>query len=476
MQDGVASVRRLIASIDRKDGRLFFDQALPGTFDMVGAANGSKPIRVRRLALALSVNRNGRLIELFSNLDLPSTAEPERSPVNDRSEWIHVERLASPTVRPWPDPMCPLLRRGACVLEGGRDGIAMIDATDFTGDLTSPRRWGLRLFELDNEPAALAAPDAVIEPSPAISHAPLPEESPDPCAPCPPPPPPAPSPSPPAVESSPTFGPAEVFAIQIAMVEHCEQRGDRIAVIDPPLSRVDPDPYDLEALLGWRRRFDSSYATLYFPWLLLTDPLNAATGPLKAVPPSGAALGLFAATDADPGTQSAPANVALAWVAALPRAINSAEHEGLNPAGINCIRSFSGRGIRPFGARTLSSNADWALLNVRRLIIRLKRTLARSLQWAVFEPNNRDLTDMVFAVVEGLLETEWNERRLAGNSPEEAFYIRKIQSADIYDNGQFVLEIGVAPVTPAEFVVLRLSRTEDRLEIAELTDPSRAVS
>jgi hypothetical protein len=98
------------------------------------------------------------------------------------------------------------------------------------------------------------------------------------------------------------------------------------------------------------------------------------------------------------------------------------------------------------------------------------------MQWAVFEPNNRELVDTVFALVEGFLETEWSERRLNGTSPEEAFYVRQIQSQDIYDNGQFVLEIGVAPVLPAEFVVLRLSRNEDRLEIAELIDPAEMTS
>jgi hypothetical protein len=208
----------------------------------------------------------------------------------------------------------------------------------------------------------------------------------------------------------------------------------------------------------------------------LTDPLSGPQSLTRTVPPSGHAAGVFAATDLGPGTQSAPANVALAWTAALPRAVTSGEQEGLSPAGINCIRGFSGRGIRVWGARTLSSLADWQLLNVRRLMIRLKRVLSRSMQWAVFEPNNRDLVATVFALVEGFLETEWNERRLAGTSPEEAFYVRQIQSADIYDNGQFILEIGVAPVLPAEFVVLRLSRNEDRLEIAELTDPTELTS
>lgn len=476
LQDGVTPVRRLIASIDRKANRLTWDAALPPAFDRVGAANGTKPIRVRRRAFSLSISRRGRLLETFSDLDLPTIAEPDDSLVNLRSAWIRIRRLASLTSYPLPDPLSLLLHQGRCLLRGGRDGIAMLTATDFTGDATSPRRWGLRVFETEDEPAALAVPDAVIEPMPAIDHAPLPEPEPDPCDPCPKPPEPAPSPPPPVVEATPVFGPEDVFAIASAFVEHCEARGDRIAVLDPPLGRDRPDPYDLDALLAWRQRFDSSYAASYFPWLILTDPLSGPRSLTRTVPPSGHAAGAFAATDLGPGTQSAPANISLAWAAALPRAITTGEHEGLNPVGINCIRGFLGRGIRIYGARTLSSLTDWQLLNVRRLIIRLKRILARSMQWAVFEPNNNQLVDTAFAMVEGFLETEWSERRLAGTSPEEAFYVRQLQSQDIYDNGQFILEIGVAPVLPAEFVVLRLSRNEDRLEIAERTEPEELTS
>lgn len=474
VQDGATTVRRRILSVDIRERRLVWDAGLPTpAFDLAAAADGTKPIRVRRHVMALSVRLKGRLAETFSDLDLPTVADPDNSPVNARSKLIRLSRIAGPAYA-LPDPTLPFLRNGVCRLSGGRDGIAMLTPERIVGDPSEEKRHGIRVFEIVDEPAALAIPDAMIEPMPAIAYAPLPREEPDPCSLCPALPPVAELPPPPVVEATPDFSPDDIVFMQSGLVSHCEVRGDRVALLDVPRWRDRPDAYDLDALTAWRQRFDSSYAALYFPWIELTDPLTLPNGSPRAVPPCGHAAGGFALTDFARGTQAAPANLALQWAAALPRAIDAAEQEGLNPAGINCIRTFSGRGIRVYGARTVSSDPQWRFLNVRRLIIRLKRSLYRGLQWAVLEPNNQIFADAVITLVEGFLETEWDERRLAGRTADEAFYVRQIVTEGSYDRGEFILEIGVAPVIPAEFVVLRLSRTEDRLEIAEDTEEGMA--
>lgn len=468
VQVGAPLVRRRIAAVDVKTRRLFWDTDLAAPFDLAAAANGTNPIRVRRYVTSLSVRLKGKLAETFGDLDLPTLADPDASLVNEQSKLIRISRLGGSDYAQ-PDPTLPLQSNGLCTLSGGRDGIAMLSPDAIVGDLSLETRRGVRVFETVDEPATLAVPDFMIEPMPALMTAPPPKEEPDPCCLCPALPTP-PVPPPPMVEATPDFSLDDVLAMQSTLLAHCETRGDRIALIDVPRWRDRPDPYDVDATMAWRQRFDSSYAALYFPWIELTDPLTLPNGKPREVPPSGHAAGCIARTDSVRGTQAAPANMPLQWLSSLPHSIDAAAQEGLNPAGINCIRSFLGRGIRIYGARTLSSDPQWRFLNVRRLIIRLKRALNRGMQWAVFEPQNNIFYDAVFAQVEGFLETEWDERRLSGRTADEAFYVRQIVDRAAYDRGEFILEIGVAPVIPAEFVVLRLSRTEDRLEIVEDTE------
>ncbi len=468
IQVGAPLVRRRITDIDVKARRLFWDADLALPFDLVAAANGTKPILVRRHVISLAVRLKGKLVEAFGELDLPTLAHPDASPVNEQSKLIRISRLGGSDYAQ-PDPTLPLQSKGLCVLSGGRDGIAMLTPDAIVGNPSMETRRGVRVFETVDEPATLAVPDIMIDAMPPLMTAPPPKEEPDPCCLCPTLP-SLPVSPPPMNEAAPVFSLDDIVAMQSTLVTHCETRGDRIALIDVPRWRDRPDPYDADATLAWRQRFDSSYAALYFPWIELTDPLTLPNGKPREVPPSGHAAGCIARTDSARGTQAAPANLPLQWLSSVARSIDAAAQEGFNPAGINCIRAFLGRGIRIYGARTLSSDPQWRFLNVRRLIIRLKRALNRGMQWAVFEPQNNIFYDAVFAQVEGFLETEWDERRLAGRIADEAFYVRQIVDPAAYDRGEFILEIGVAPVIPAEFVVLRLSRTEDRLEIVEDTE------
>jgi hypothetical protein len=468
VQEGVAAVRNTLAQVLAAAAQVVLAHPLVG-FDLAAAAAGTRPIRLRRLSFALAVRERGRLVETFADLDLPTLADPEGSPVNAASRLIRIARLPATDDR-WLDPGSPLLSYGEARLAGGRDGIAMIAAADFTGAADSAERLGIRLFETEDEPAALAIPDLHLPPRPAVETVPPEPEPADPCILCPPPAiPAAPPPFAPIFETTPLLDADAVLAVQQALVEHCELRGDRIALLDPPRGGGSGAPYDRPDLLDWRQRFDSSYACCYFPWVAVADPIALPPDRLREVPPSGHALGQFAASDSDPA-MAAPANRPLACVSALPRSVDDEEHALLNEAGINAILARPGRRIRIMGARTLSSHSDWKQLAVRRLILRLKRSLALALRWAVFEPANSAFETSIVATIEGLLEREWQDRRLAGAAVEEAFSVRLERSQAMVDAGQFVVDIGVAPVLPAEFVMLRLVRSLDRLDLVEASD------
>ena len=141
--------------------------------------------------------------------------------------------------------------------------------------------------------------------------------------------------------------------------------------------------------------------------------------------------------------------------------LTKGEHDQLNPSGINCIRAFPGRGIRVWGARTLSSEAEWRYLNVRRLFNYLEESILNGTQWVVFEPNDDALWARIRRTVSDFLVNQWRAGALFGLTPGEAFYVqcdRETNPAEGIDAGQVVCQIGIAPVKPAEFVIFRLSQ------------------
>jgi phage tail sheath protein FI len=145
----------------------------------------------------------------------------------------------------------------------------------------------------------------------------------------------------------------------------------------------------------------------------------------------------------------------------LATQLTKGEHDALNPAGINCIRAFPGRGIRVWGARTLSSEAEWRYLNVRRLFNYLEASILNGTQWVVFEPNDDALWARIRRTISAFLVNEWRKGALFGLTPDEAFYVkcdRETNPAEGIDAGQVVCEVGVAPVKPAEFVIFRLAQ------------------
>lgn len=244
---------------------------------------------------------------------------------------------------------------------------------------------------------------------------------------------------------------AGVPVLTKAIVDHCEAETlkDRFAVLQAPLAA---DPGDVSPPR------DSEYAAFYYPWIETTNP---ATNRSTLVPPGGHVAGIYARSDTDRGVHKAPANEIVRGANGLQRTITKSEQAELNPRGVNCIRSFPGRGIRVWGARTTSSNPLWKYVNVRRLFLYLEESIDEATQYAVFEPNDESLWAQIRQAVSNFLTTTWRNGALMGSTPEEAFYVKcdeTTMTQDDIDNGRLIVEIGVAPVKPAEFVIFRISQ------------------
>ncbi len=236
-----------------------------------------------------------------------------------------------------------------------------------------------------------------------------------------------------------------------AIVVHCENQRFRFAVIDSDKGQNNPSGLNPRNAIT-----DSSYAGFYYPWIVTSDPR---TGARKLIPPGGHVLGVYARSDIERGVFKAPANEIVRGALALEYEIKDGTQDDLNPKGVNVIRSFPGRGIRVWGARTITSNALWKYVSVRRLFIFLERSIYEGTQWVVFEPNDDKLWARVKDTIRLFLRNQWRGGALFGRNEEEAFFItcdRNTMSQDDILNGRLICEIGIAPVRPAEFVVFRI--------------------
>ncbi|NEC91009.1 phage tail sheath subtilisin-like domain-containing protein [Streptomyces sp. SID12501] len=246
-----------------------------------------------------------------------------------------------------------------------------------------------------------------------------------------------------------------VKAVQLGLIAHCELMGDRVAVIDPPPG------LNARQVRVWRQEtagYDSKYAALYYPWIKVFDP---ASGQSQLIPPSGHVSGIWARNDFERGVHKAPANEVVRGAVDLEIQITRGEQDLLNPIGVNCIRSFPGRGIRVWGARTLSSDPAWRYVNVRRYFNYLEESILLGTQWVVFEPNDHNLWARIRRNVSSFLVNEWRSGALFGQRPEEAYYVKcdaETNTPESVDLGRVICEIGVAPVKPAEFVIFRLAQ------------------
>jgi uncharacterized protein len=247
-----------------------------------------------------------------------------------------------------------------------------------------------------------------------------------------------------------------VQGVQQAMLDHATNLGDRVAILDSPPG-MNP-----QSIRDWRMKevnYDSKYGTLYYPWIRVANPLGNGSG--VYVPPCGHMAGIWSRNDDEHGVHKAPANEVVRGAIGLEYQTTHNEQSILNPVGINVIRNFPGRGIRVWGARTISSDPAWKYLNVRRLFNFIEKSLYIGSQWVVFEPNDMTLWERIKRDFTSFLARVYSDGALFGATASEAFYIKcdaENNPPETRDVGQLIIEVGIAPVKPAEFVIIRLTQ------------------
>ena len=260
------------------------------------------------------------------------------------------------------------------------------------------------------------------------------------------------------------LSPDDVLRVQQAMCDPGHVGPYMIAILDPPAADI-----RLDGIASWRSRLgDRDRAGFFAPWLTLPG-VNPVGGHLVC-PPSGHVCGAFAAAELSVGIHRTGANLPLKYVDGITLAISDEDQASLNPVGINVIRAFPGRGIRAFGSRTLSAEAQWTFLTARRIVDAIEKPLEQALQWIVFEPNNMITRQAAAVTASTLLGMIHRDGTLAGATPDEALAVRCDEQNNpeaVRDAGQFVIDIAVAPTHPYEFVLFRLGRTLDALDVTE---------
>jgi phage tail sheath protein FI len=249
-------------------------------------------------------------------------------------------------------------------------------------------------------------------------------------------------------------------AVQDAVLTHCEKMRYRFAILDSPEVIEDGGVDRLP------KPRDSKYGAYYFPWIQVYDPHK---GNIYQ-PPSGYVAGVYSRTDTERGVHKAPANEVVRGALGLRYDITKGEQDILNPKGINCIREMKGRGIRIWGARTISSDPSWRYVNVRRLFNMVEQSIEQGTQWVVFEPNNSALWKRVTRTITAFLLRVWRSGALMGDTPEQAFFVKcdsETNPPEVVDAGQLICEIGMCPVKPAEFVIFRIGQMEAGGDVAE---------
>lgn len=248
---------------------------------------------------------------------------------------------------------------------------------------------------------------------------------------------------------------SDARGIQEEIIGHVERRrAYRVAVLDTPKDST------INQAKEYKSSIDSTYAALYYPWIVTSDP-ESSTPREIVLPPSGFVCGIYARNDISKGVSKSPGNEIVRGASRFENDINFAEQELLNPLGVNCLRFFPGRGYRLWGARTTSSDPEWKYIGPRRYFVYLEHSIDRSTQWAVFENNGPRLWANVREAVSGFLYNEWRSGSLLGTNPDEAYFVRCDRSTmtqNDLDNGRLICLIGVSVLKPAEFVIFRIGQ------------------
>jgi phage tail sheath protein FI len=362
-------------------------------------------------SFSVTVKQGGQAVESFQNLTTRRGKRNVATVINEESRLVKVEETGSAT------PAERLPSAGEVVLAGAGPVLSRLATDDYLGDAAA--RSGLGGLEAIDDVTMIAAPDLM------------------------------------ATYEQGHIDLESVQAVQQGLIDHCQNMKDRMVILDSPPG------LSAQQVREWRRekaRYDSRFATLYWPWVKVFDPSSQTN---RLVPPSGLMAGIWGRNDDTRGVHKAPANEVVAGALDVEINITRAEHDALNPEGINVIRAFPGRGIRVWGARTLSSDPAWRYVNVRRLFNFIESSILNGTQWAVFEPNDLDLWQRLSRTVSAFLLGLWRNGALFGATPGEAFYVKcdaETNPPDVVDAGQVVVEVGVAPVKPAEFVIFRIAQ------------------
>jgi phage tail sheath protein FI len=369
----------------------------------------------------LVVNQGGKAVEVFDNVTSGKGKNNVVTQVKATSKLIRLEEVGTASA------VERVPAQGSMSLSGGGSSVPVrVTPDDYVGN--SADRTGFAGLEAVDEVTMLSVPDLM------------------------------------AVYQQGIIDLEGVQAVQLAMIAHAELMGDRVAILDAPPS------LNAQQIKEWRvdkAGYDSKYATLYWPWVKVFDPLS---GTAIFVPPSGHVAGIWARSDDTRGVHKAPANEVIRGAISLELNITKGEHDQLNPNGINCIRTFPGRGIRVWGARTISSDPSWRYLNVRRLFNFVEESIFEGTQWVVFEPNDQRLWGRVKRTINSFLLRVWRDGALFGATPDQAFFVKcdeENNPPEVRDAGQLIVDIGIAPVKPAEFVVFRIAQFSGGAAVSE---------
>lgn len=301
---------------------------------------------------------------------------------------------------------------------GGREGLSAITAKHFIGNYSGLDKYsGIGCFESRGDISLIAVPDLCV----------LKNKN-------------------------------DVFAVQNAMISQAERFPGRFAILDIPKD------LDVVEAANWAGKLNTSCAAAYFPFIHMTDPLDATGISTVCIPPSGAVCGNIAATDSKKGIFYAPANCILEGAVSLSGKMTTGKQEILYDSKINVLKYFPGRGVKIWGARTLSPDTEWKYINVRRTFSRVCASLREGTQWAVFETNDKKLWKRLVRQVSGFLLDLWRKGYFAGSTPEQGFYVRcdeELNPPENVDKGILTCEVGIAIVQPVEFFKITLTAEKD---------------
>ena len=368
----------------------------------------------------LDVLQGADVVESFSDLTLGSGKRNVATVVNDTSTRIKVEVLLE--AKTDLSGQLELLKPGLYPLEKAAPAAVPVTGRKFAGSESS--RQGINGLAVADDVTIVVVPDLITA----------------------------------ATKEDGTVDLNLWKAVQTALISHCEQNGNRMAVLDAPPGMTPQQVRDWRAETAM---YDSAFAAFYYPWIKVENPIGVNGDAEVFIPPSGHIAGVWARTDESRGVWKAPANDTIRGCLDVAYGVTQNEQAVLNPIGINCIRPFGTRGIRIWGARTLASDSDWRYINVRRLFNMVEKTIADGTQWAVFEPNDVALWEGIKRTLNAFLTGLWSTGALFGQSVDQAFYVKcdaENNPPESIDQGLLIVEVGIAPVKPAEFVVFRIAQ------------------